>query len=139
MNDYHFYYALQQYPVLHLLIQISLSASCAGVCLFGIIVLPITLNKRFDPIYGPKKGEQWEIGKNAAYPGYFVYRAHDYAKAILFEDFALKKYFTSSREFRAQVAGWVIPACWFYLCCWYVFGFVFLPLGFILMVCSWFL
>lgn len=89
-----------------------------GVLLFpttflDIFLLPFYLNKRFDPYFGPKPGESWEIGKSPAFPYYMVHKAYDYANALLFEDFAKKKFSSSRDFFREKVSRFFILICWY--------------------------
>lgn len=58
---------------------------------FGLFVLPMILNRKFDPIFGPKPGESWEPGKGGLNPYHVFFRCYDYAKAILFERFSRRK------------------------------------------------
>lgn len=110
-------------PGFILLFQVIYVGSCAVVGLLGTFVLPWILNRKFDLIFGPKKsGEEWEIGKNPAYPAYFYYRASDYALAVIKNSFAEKKFMVPSAFFRKELSLFSIILCWMFKIAQYVFG-----------------
>ncbi len=78
----------------------------------GLLVMPLLLNGKFNPLFGPRPGERWEPAKNGLNPYYMFNRCYDYAKAILFENFARKKYNVGREAFRVHVGRATILLCW---------------------------
>ena len=120
---------------------LGLVFGCVGgiVIVVGMIILPLILNRKFDPIFRPKKGESWEVGKSAIFPYYFYFRSHDYARAIAYPNFAQKK-FNCSREFFRNKIGtvtWLLIL--FSLPCELIMFFIILPLSITLALISNFL
>lgn len=78
-----------------------------GVCVLPLVVLmplaALVLNRRFDPLLGPKPGEKWEFGKSPAFPYYFLFRSTDYARAQFSEKFAQKKFGVSKEFFTSRM------------------------------------
>ncbi len=105
--------------------------SCALFLLLGVVIMPILLNGKFNPIYGPKKGEPWEPHKMGLFPFYMFTRCYDYAKALLFDGFAKRKFAASRDIFRAQVNRPTIFLSWLLVLVYWIMianlvGFVFL-------------
>jgi len=106
--------------------SVMFSALMAFVSMFlGLLVMPLLLNGKFNPMFGPKPGEGWEPGKGGLNPYHPFFRCYDYAKAILFEKFARSKFNVGKEVFRAQVGGVTIFLCWLLILSFRITAFAF--------------
>lgn len=97
----------------------------AYLILFVGPALAWVLNGKFDKLLGPPPGEKWEVGKGALFPYFPIFRMRDYARAILSDRYARKKFHQPKTFFRDRVSPATPYFCALYwaleICLWLSF------------------
>jgi len=89
------------------------------------------VNRKLDPVLGPKPGEPWEFGKQAWFPYYPYTRMRDYAWAMVWDRYARRKFRHPKTYLQAQV-GLVTR----FLCAWYALAEVSLAILILALLCA---
>jgi hypothetical protein len=114
-------FLITSYPGVYLATQIVGVGSMIIFLIFSSFVIPFRVNRKLDPVLGPRSGEKWEFGKSPGYFAYYYIRATDYARAVISERYCLKKFRVSRETIRSYLNRSDVALCWIFKAAEYTF------------------